>query len=136
MSAETRPKTFADEAKFRVKLGLLFGIPLLAYGLFKGSGILAVIAIFFLVEALLFHFRMKLAAYLSILFFVIVTTHQSWLMATDAFTAMRAVIAGVCLFSIWGEWLNFGPVLRGLATWDDLSEPDEFELEDDDESSS
>lgn len=133
MSAQKPPKTFGDEAKLRVKLGLLFGLPGLAYGIYQGNWIISLIAVVFLVEAVLFHFRSKLGAYLSILLFVVISARLSWLIATDGVTTMRMVILVVCLVSIWGEWLNFGPVIRGAASWDDPSEPEEFELDDEED---
>ena len=129
MSEEKKPKSFADEARLRVKLGLLFGLPGLAFGIYKSSWLLSLIGVVFILEALLMHRRSKAGIHLSFLFFIVVLGYNSWLIATDGLNTMRGILVGVSLFSLWGEWLNFGPILRGRASWDDPIEPPEDEDE-------
>lgn len=131
MAAQKPPKTFGDEARLRVKLGLIFGLIALGFGLSKLDWFALVAAAVLLAEAVLMHLRSKGGPILSILAFAALAAFMAWLIASDQFTITRCVIMVVCLISVWGEWLNFGPVIRGVASWDDLSEPDAFELDDD-----
>lgn len=133
MSAPKPPKTFGDEARLRVKLGLIFGLIALAYGISKPNWAMLVAAAVLFIEAALMHVRSKGGPVLSIIGFAGFAAFMAWSIVSDHFTIMRCVIMVVCLFSIWGEWLNFGPVIRGVASWNDPSEPDEVELDDDED---
>lgn len=129
MSSEKPPKTFADEARFRMKIGLVAGLGSIAYGLYKAEWVMHAVGAILLLEALLMHLRMKAGIILSFALFVCMAGLMSWLIATQGATFMWFLILGVSLFSLWGEWLNFGRLLMGKAEWNDVADPEEQEDE-------
>ena len=82
-----------------------------------------VIAIF-LTESILLWMRTKAGVVMSFLTLGLAAAWFAWLIHTKGITIGRGLCLGFMLFSLWGNWLNFGDLLLGRATWDDPDDND------------
>jgi hypothetical protein len=87
-----------------------------------------VVIALFLTQSVLLWKRTKTGVYLSFFTHLLIAACLGWLIYFKGFSLGRALIVGLMLFSIWGNWLNFGDILRNRATWDDPDDNDERPL--------
>ena len=118
-------RTIGDVAKRDAKyslLGVAAGIWLAVSQSPLWGGV--VIALF-LTESVLLWKQTKAGVYLSFFTFLLTAAWFGWLIYSKGFSIGRALLVGFMFFSIWGNWLNFGDILRNRATWDDPDDNDE-----------
>ncbi|RYD55351.1 MAG: hypothetical protein EOP83_21690, partial [Verrucomicrobiaceae bacterium] len=87
-----------------------------------------VVIALFLTEGALLWMRTKAGVYLSFFTFLLATAWFAWMIYTKGFSIGRVALVGFMLFSIWGNWVNFGDILLNRATWDDPDDNDERPL--------
>jgi uncharacterized protein YegJ (DUF2314 family) len=83
-----------------------------------------VIAVF-LTESILLWMRTKAGAWMSFFTLGLAAVWFAWLIYSKGFTAGRGICLGFMLFSLWGNWLNFGDLLLNRAT---IGDPDDNDL--------
>ncbi len=87
-----------------------------------------VIIAVFVTEAILLWKQTKAGVYLSFFTFLLAAAWFAWLIYAKGFTLGRGLCVGALLLSLWGNWLNFGDILRNRASWDDPDDNDERPL--------
>jgi uncharacterized protein YegJ (DUF2314 family) len=118
-------RTIGDVAKRDAKyalLGAAVGIWLAVTLSPLWGGVLIAL---FLMESFLLWRQTKAGVYLSFFTCLLAAALIGWLIYSKGFSIGRAVLLGFMFFSIWGNWLNFGDILRNRATWDDPDDNDE-----------
>ena len=118
-------RTIGDVARRDAKyalLGIAAGIWLIATKSPLWGGVVAAL---FLIESALLWMRTKAGVFLSFFTFLLAVAWFGWLIYARGFTIGRGLCVAVMLFSIWGNWLNYGDILLNRATWDDPDDNDE-----------